>query len=54
MSGMAACICIIFLFVFAQSKGMLLGAEAIAAGIWALFSKSFSWDLAFAPGVEPY
>jgi MFS transporter, SP family, general alpha glucoside:H+ symporter len=38
MSGMAACICVVFLFVFAQNKGMLLGTEAIAAGIWALFS----------------
>lgn len=39
MSGMAACICVVFLFVFAQSKGMLLGTEAIAAGIWSLFSE---------------
>jgi SP family general alpha glucoside:H+ symporter-like MFS transporter len=42
LCGMAACICVIFLFVFAQSLGMLLGAEAIAAGIWALFSEPFS------------
>lgn len=36
--GMFACICVTFLFVFAQNLGMLLAAQALAAGCWALFN----------------
>jgi SP family general alpha glucoside:H+ symporter-like MFS transporter len=36
--GMFACICVTFLFVFAQNLTMLLVAQALAAGCWALFN----------------
>jgi len=39
MGGMILVICVVFLFVFVQSLGMLLGAQAIAACGWAIFSK---------------
>jgi len=39
MSGMVLVICVVFLFVFVQSLGMLLGAQAIAACGWAIFSE---------------
>ncbi len=39
MGGMAATICVIFLFVFAKDLKMLLAAEALAACCWAMFSE---------------
>jgi MFS transporter, SP family, general alpha glucoside:H+ symporter len=38
--GMGYVLVVIFLFVFCQNLGMLLAAEALAAGGWALFSES--------------
>jgi SP family general alpha glucoside:H+ symporter-like MFS transporter len=40
MGGMVFVICVVFLFVFVQSLGMLLAAQALAAIGWAMFSGS--------------
>ena len=40
MGGMISVICVVFLFVFVQSLGMLLAAQALAAIGWAMFSES--------------
>ena len=39
MGGMVFIICVVFLFVFVQSLGMLLAAQALAATGWAMFSE---------------
>ena len=39
LAGMLLSICCTFLYVFAQSLGMLLGAQAIAACSWGIFSE---------------